>query len=61
MMKLLPIKSKISLISLWIILILPGIILPLQTVSAQKKKSKKEAAPLPKPIILIADKGASFS
>lgn len=40
--------------------ILPGIIIPFQTASGQKKKSKKEAAPPVKPAIVIADKGASL-
>lgn len=59
-MKLLNLKSRISLISLWILLIVPGIILPLQTASGQKKKSKKEASAPVKPKLVIADKGASL-
>jgi hypothetical protein len=42
------------------LLILPGIIIPVQTASAQKKKTKKEAAVPVKPRIVIADKGASL-
>lgn len=37
-----------------------GIIIPLQSADAQKKKSKKEAAVPVKPRIVIADKGASL-
>jgi hypothetical protein len=53
-------RSRILLISLWMLLILPGIIIPLQTASAQKKKNKKEAPKPVKPAIVIADKGASL-
>ena len=59
-MKLLKVKSGISLIALWTLLVLPGIIVPIQTASAQKKKNKKEAAPPVKPVLKIADKGASL-
>ncbi|MBI5008483.1 MAG: hypothetical protein HZB98_02290, partial [Bacteroidia bacterium] len=48
------------IISFWIMLILPGIIIPLQSADAQKKKSKKEEAAPVKPKIVIADKGASL-
>ena len=59
-MKLLRLRSRICLISIWILLIIPGIVTPLQTISAQKKKNKKEAAPPVKPVLKIADKGASL-
>lgn len=59
-MKILFLKSRMCFVSLWILLILPGIVTPLQTISAQKKKNKKEA-PVPlMPKIVIADKGASL-
>ena len=59
-MKILFLKSRMCFVSLWLLLILPGIVTPLQTVSAQKKKNKKEA-PVPlKPSIVISDKGASL-
>ncbi|HUX94923.1 MAG TPA: DUF4838 domain-containing protein [Bacteroidales bacterium] len=59
-MKSIHVKSKVFLISLWILLILPGIIIPLQTASGQRKKSKKEAPPPAKPKLVIANKGASL-
>lgn len=58
-MKLLIFKTRMGLISLWILLAITGIIVPGQTVSAQKKKAKKEIVP-PKPAVVIADKGASL-
>ena len=58
-MKLFNLKTKSGLISLWILLAITGIIIPFQTVSAQKKKAKKEIVP-PKPAIVIADRGASL-
>jgi len=53
-------KSNLLLISFIIFLILPGIIIPLQTASGQKKKNKKEAPAPVKPKLVIADKGASL-
>ena len=59
-MKVLYLKSRICLISLWMIFILPGIVFPLQTASGQRKKNRKEAQVPVKPKLVIADKGASL-
>jgi hypothetical protein len=51
--------SRLYFVSLLLILLIPGVIVPIQPASAQKKKAKKEAPP---PILklVIADKGASL-
>jgi len=59
-MKIHNFRQKIGIIPLWILLVLPGIVAPIQVASAQKKKNKKEAAPPVKPALRIADKGASL-
>ncbi len=59
-MKIVHSRSRIFLISFLVWLILPGIVIPLQTASGQRKKSKKEVKAPEKPKIVIADKGASL-
>jgi len=59
-MKLIIMKTRAGYISLWLVFIIVGIIIPPQSATAQKKKSKKETPAPAKPKIVIADKGASL-
>ncbi len=59
-MKQLLVKSHIRIIAFSAFLLFSGVIVPLQTISGQQRKIKKEARVPLKPKLVIADKGASL-
>jgi hypothetical protein len=60
MMKLLNVKTRKLFVPIWIFLLVLGILIPIQPVSAQKKKSRKTAIVSVQQNIVLAENGTSL-